>query len=170
MEFPRCVDGVIDDAAETILNHQPRPDVVAFQEVFFPRSFDRLVERLSPEYELVVAPEVGQKPGAPWPTWPLVITIPLAFVWKLRQGGLATFVRRGPWTVRDSLFWQYCDEASPARLLEGDGYADKGAHELVLSHATSGTEIAVLNTHVQAEYRKNPQRHAKIRQAQLAQL
>ena len=172
-KFPVELKDNMRAAAAVVLAVDPLPDVLAFQEVFFPANLGHLTEALAGEYEPVVPPEAQTKSGVPWPLLvvPPVLLSPLAFLWRLRQGGLVSFVRRGgPWTPLSTRFEQYEDEAPSTRLNEGDGYADKGVQETVLRHESSGREVAVLNTHLQAQYVSRGRLYRKLRIRQLRQL
>jgi endonuclease/exonuclease/phosphatase family metal-dependent hydrolase len=172
--FPIELKDNMRAAAATILAMDPLPDIVAFQEVFFPANLRHLSNALEGEYEPVVPAAARTKSGVPWPLLiapPLTLLAPLAFLWRLRQSGLVSFARRGgSWKPVSTCFEQYEHEASPARLLEGDGYADKGVQETVLLHEPSGREIAVLNTHLQAQYVSRGRPYRELRIQQLRQL
>jgi endonuclease/exonuclease/phosphatase family metal-dependent hydrolase len=174
-EFPSGLDAAMRRAGETTLRHSPAIDVIGFQEVFFPANLERLEAVLAPAYVRIPSAAVAVKSGAPWPLLiqsPLLFG-PLATSWRLRQGGLALFVRRdGPFDLTRApaaRFHPYAAEAPAYRLYEGDGYADKGIQEAVLP-LRDGGEIALLNTHVQAQYRARHRRYRAVRSAQLEQL
>jgi hypothetical protein len=171
-EFSGGLEDEMRAAGASILGMQPLPDFVSFQEVFFPANLAHLSDALRSEYDPIVPPEAATKSGVPWPLLivpPLVLS-PLAYLWRLRQGGLVSFVRRdGPWEVRSKRFRRFTKEACSARLYEGDGYADKGIHETVLGR-DSQPELVILNTHVQAQYLFRHRRYREVRIAQIRQV
>lgn len=126
------------------------PDVALLQEVWFRGDAAWLGARLGGAYAL------GD--GAPRR-------------WPLRAGGLLALVRRdGAWAAEPGLprFERYGVAAGRWRIWEGDGLAGKGVQVLALRHRPSGAPLAVLHTHVQAQY--DTVRHERPRAAQLRHL
>ncbi len=130
-------------AAEYIL--QQLPDILCLQEVWFPSEAAALVAQLELAY-VVAEPPHGWFPGS--------------------QGGLLTFVRRrSRWAIRQRRFTAFHVEAPVWRIWEGDGYANKGFHQLELER--DGQPLTILNTHLQAQY--GTRTYAEVRSAQVDQ-
>lgn len=121
------------------------PDLVLFQEVWTRAQEELLREALGAHYELVGTPQG----------------------WLLRKGGLLALVRRGgALRCLRSQFHEYAAEASPWRVWEGDGFADKGVQQLELR--VGDEPLVAFHTHLQAGY--PGAEHGETRAAQLAEL
>lgn len=135
-------------AATHILEHRcdPLPDFILLQEAWFPSKAALLIETLQPHYDSVGVPR-ALFPG--------------------RKGGLLSFIRRDSgWQLRRSSFHQFEAAAEVWRFWEGDGAAAKGFQHLELER--DGQPLALVNTHLQAEY--GELRYTHIRRHQLDQL
>lgn len=146
--------------AQKIMRLDPLPDAVLLQEVFCPSDVARLAGLL-PCYHVV-----DNVPRRAFPPWFLPGFNLAGIVLRLRCSGLLAFIRHD-WEVILTQLTPYLASASPLKLWEGDGYARKGFQHLVLRRS-SHEEIALINTHLQADYRYSS--YQGVREQQLRQL
>jgi len=137
LPFDRSRHQRLDNIAGEIA--QRSPDVVLLQEVWLAHDAARLGCRLAARYEPVRGP---------------------------RRGGLLALVRRSSaWEVHgEASFEQYTASAPWYRLEELDGIAGKGFQGFTL--ADGARRVAVVNTHLQAQYpaRGNPYDAERLQQ------
>jgi endonuclease/exonuclease/phosphatase family metal-dependent hydrolase len=124
------------------------PDLVLLQEVWLEDDAARLACRLNADYERV--PDAGAVKG----------------LFGHRRGGLLAFVRRSSaWQVQgQASFEEYTASAPWYRLEELDGIAGKGFQGFTVSDGMR--RVAVVNTHLQAQYptRGNPYEAERLQQ------
>ena len=135
-----------------------RPDVVLLQEVFSADDVESLIELLGFTYQRLPLEE----PEEQYKTLPGLGPI-------VRRGGLYAFVRRdSAWNNADlhTAFYPFEAEGPDWKIYQGDGYADKGIQ--LLRFRANGEQIAILNTHLQAQY--GPSSYDRVRRDQLVEV
>ncbi len=121
---------------------EQQPDLVLLQEVWFGRFRSLLARTLEADYQIAYDPR--------WVTgWP--------------RGGLVMFVRHGSgWRVSTSTFRRYDASAPWYRLTEFDGVSGKGILAATVSSGSSS--LAVIDTHLQSQYKGRPYLHVRSEQ------
>jgi endonuclease/exonuclease/phosphatase family metal-dependent hydrolase len=136
----------LDNVAGEIARRSP--DLVLLQEVWLEADAARLSCRLAALYERVRDAETVLRP------------------FGYRRGGLLAFVRRSSaWQLHgEASFEQYTAAAPWYRLEELDGIAGKGFQGFTVSDGIR--RVAVVNTHLQAQYpaRGNPYEAERLQQ------
>ena len=137
----------LDRAARRILEEMP--DAALLQEVWGREDARRVMRSLESDYRAVDVPKNG---------------------FFLRPSGLLTFVRREGWAVRASSFHEFEAVGSAWwKPWEGDSYSGKGCQRIDLERG--GVGIALINTHLQAEYGVDDRsRYVDVRASQLEEL
>jgi len=124
----------------------PKPDLLLFQEVWSEAFWQELAQALSPDYTPIL-PGEGPRTAA--------------------RSGLASFVRRDSgWRVAAHHFEGFRSKGPAWRIWEGDGLAEKGFEIVELKR--EGLPLALLNTHLQAQY--PPRHYSDVRRRQIAQI
>ncbi|MFO1418705.1 MAG: endonuclease/exonuclease/phosphatase family protein [Methylotetracoccus sp.] len=134
-----------------------QPDLVLLQELWFDGDRGALAAALA---DLYIG--VEDDPAVRSWLWPLL---------RLRNGGLAAFVRRGSiWRVDEhaSRFVRFAASAPVWRLTEGDGIAGKGYQTIVI--ANDLRRVTVINAHLQASYPRRGHPYDEVQRAQLHEL
>jgi endonuclease/exonuclease/phosphatase family metal-dependent hydrolase len=137
----------LERAARRIL--EEKPDAALLQEVWGREDARRVMRSLESAYRAVDVPQNGL---------------------FLRRSGLLTFVRREGWAVRASSFHEFEAVGSAWwKPWEGDSYSGKGYQRIDLERG--GVGIALINTHLQAEYGvEDRSRYVAVRASQLEEL
>lgn len=124
--------------ANSILQHPDSYDIIAFQELWMAEDFHHLQEAL---HRLL-----------PYSTY---------FYSGAIGSGLATFSR---WPITEVEFRRFSISGRPEHILRGDWFAGKGIGLVKVQHP-EGDTIAVLNTHVAANYDGDPYATHRLIQA-----
>jgi endonuclease/exonuclease/phosphatase family metal-dependent hydrolase len=124
--------------ANSILQHPDSYDIIAFQELWMEEDFRHLQEALHPLL--------------PYSTY---------FYSGAIGSGLATFSR---WPITEVEFRRFSISGRPEHILRGDWFAGKGIGLVKVQHP-DGDTIAVLNTHVAANYDGDPYATHRLIQA-----
>jgi endonuclease/exonuclease/phosphatase family metal-dependent hydrolase len=120
----------------------PKPDVVAFQEVWRDDDAGRIKTGLD-DYHVV------ESPNAPF----------------VRPTGLLTCVRRSRWDVIDATTTEYSQAASV------DAHSRKGFQLLTLRDRATAEPLMFLNTHLQSQYAKSGfKTYQGVRSSQIAEM
>lgn len=135
------------------------PDILCFQEVFFPKHASMIKRSFAGTYQ---ACDLAKRKA--YPPWFLPGPNIGGIFYDIRRSGLLTLVSDA-WIVESARLQYYNAEASEFKFWEGDGYADKGFLWSILSHRSLGIRMCVVNTHLQA-YKE----YDRIREKQLDQL
>lgn len=174
---PYTYEKKLTDAVKLIVCHQP--DLVLLQEVTFTENATFLTEMMEKEGYLPLASDWPTKPVIPYWLYPLVIPAISHFIcslngdltWRMNKGGLIGFLRKaGNWICLETTYLPFEKSAHDFFFLEGDGYNEKGIQRIHLRHASSGGDLIVYNTHLQAQYLEKKEYYSGIRFQQIAQL
>lgn len=144
-------------ARVTAVLRRLQPDLVLLQELWFDGDRSALAAALS---DLYIG--VEDDPAVRSWLWPLL---------RLRNGGLAAFLRRGSiWRVAEhaSRFVRFAAGAPFWRLTEGDGIAGKGYQTIVIANGVR--RVTVINTHLQASYPGRDHPYDEVQRAQVHEL